>query len=211
MFYVGVSRAKQNIFVVEKVKIQQFEDFFANNFEQRDTKSAVKILNEIVGKIQFTQAEILDRVKEFIKLEQFDNARFMANKITDDIRRKNELSKIDVYKNYIHFGKYREAGIKFWEYGMTDEAKEQFTISKDDNLIELVEACSKNNNGGLNIDIVSYFEDVKDNKLAQKFIVETVQKDIANLKSSFKQIKENFKRVGNQNGKQWNTISHCNI
>ncbi|MGN1222503.1 MAG: hypothetical protein ACI4TT_04645, partial [Christensenellales bacterium] len=201
LFYVGVSRAKQNIFVVEKIKIQQFEDFFANNFEQKDTKSAVKILDDIVGKIQFTQAEILDRVKEFIKLEQFDNARFMANKITDDIRRKNELNKIDVYKNYIHFGKYREAGIKFWEYGMTEEAKQQFTISKDDNLIELVDACSKNNDKGLNIDIVSYFEDVKDNKLAQKFIVETVQKDIANLKTSFKQIKENFKKVGKQNGK----------
>ena len=194
LFYVGVSRAKQNIFVVEKLNIKQFENFFVNNFEQKDAKGAIKLLSDIVSKIEFTQAEILERVKEFIKLEQYDNARWTANKIKDDLLRINQLHKIDINQNYIKFGKYREAGIKFWEYGMIEDAKNQFTISGDHNLIELVNACSKNNDNGLNIDIINYFEDVKENTLAQKFIVETVQKDIANLKSSFKQIKENFKK-----------------
>ena len=101
---------------------------------------------------------------------------------------------IEIYEEFIHVGKYREAGIKFWEYGMVDQAKKQFTISGDENLIQLVDSCSKNNNSDLNIDIVSYFEDVKDNKMAQSFIIETVKKDILKLKQSFNEIKENFKK-----------------
>lgn len=194
LFYVGVSRAKQNIFVVEKLNISQFKNFFANNFNQQDAKGAIKLLSDIVSKVEFTQAEILERVKEFIKLEQYDNARFTANKIQDDLQRINELHKIEINQNFISSGKYREAGIKFWEYGMIDDAKKQFTLSGDQKLIELVDACSQNSDSGLNIDIVNYFDDVKDNALAQKFIIETVQKDIANLKSSFKNIKENFKK-----------------
>ena len=81
-----------------------------------------------------------------------------------------------------------------------EQAKQQFTLSGDEILIELVEKCSQNNNGDLNIDIVSYFDDVKDNKQAKSFIIETVKKDIKNLKENFNKIKENFKEVG-KNGK----------
>lgn len=194
LFYVGLSRAKQNLFVVENENIKQFQEFFKKNFENKDTKNAIKTLSEIVNKVEFTEEEMFDRIREFIKLEQFDNARFTASKIKDDTKRIDNLRTIEVYENFIHFGKYREAGIKFWEYGLLEDAKKQFTISGDTMLIELLEKCSKNKSGDLDINIVDYFEDVKDNKLAQNFIIDTIKKDIANFKTSFKEIKENFKK-----------------
>ena len=194
LFYVGVSRAKQNIFVIEDSQIKQFENFLKENFENKNAKDSIKTLSEIVNKSEFSEQEVFDRINEFIKLEQFDNARFTASKIKDDIKRIDWLRTIEIYEEFIHVGKYREAGIKFWEYGMVDQAKKQFTISGDENLIQLVDSCSKNNNSDLNIDIVSYFEDVKDNKMAQSFIIETVKKDILKLKQSFNEIKENFKK-----------------
>ena len=75
-----------------------------------------------------------------------------------------------------------------------EDAKKQFTLSKDTILIELVDICSKSSNKDLNIDIVEYFEDVKDNQIAQAFIVDTVKKDIANLKQGFSKIYNNFKK-----------------
>lgn len=194
LFYVGLSRAKQNIFVVENAQPKQFEKFFNSNFEVCSNNEAIKILSEIVSKVEFTEQEVLDRVKEFVKLEQYDNARFTANKIKDDVTRINYLRTIEVNGNLIQYGKYREAGIKFWEYGLIDQAKNMFTLSGDKILIELIDSVTQNNNKDLNIDIVNYFEDVKDNALAQAFIVETVQKDIASLKASFNQIKDNFKK-----------------
>ncbi len=194
LFYVGVSRAKQNIFVIEDSQIKQFENFLKENFENKNAKDSIRTLSEIVNKSEFSEQEVFDRINEFIKLEQFDNARFTASKIKDDIKRIDWLRTIEIYEEFIHIGKYREAGIKFWEYGMVDQAKKQFTISGDENLIQLVDSCSKNNNSDLNIDIVSYFEDVKDNKMAQSFIIETVKKDILKLKQSFNEIKENFKK-----------------
>ena len=195
LFYVALSRAKQNIFVVEKLPITQFEEFFKSNFVCMDTQSAISTLNGIVSKVEFTQLEIKDRVDEFIKLEQFDNARFMAGKINDDSGRIDAMRTIEISEKYIHSGKYREAGIKFWEYGMLDEAKKQFTISGDTILIELIDKCSNGSSRDLNIDIIEYYDAVKDNAIARDFIVETVKKDIASLKSSFGKIKDNFNKV----------------
>jgi len=194
LFYVALSRAKQNIFVVETAHVKQFVNFFKNNFMCLDTHNAIQTLNGIVSKVEFTQLEISDRVYEFIKLEQYENARFMAGKIKNDADRIYAMRLIEVSENYIHSGKYRDAGIKFWEYGMLDEAKKQFTLSGDTILIELIDKCSTGNNADLSIDIVGYFDDVKDNQIARDFIVETIKKDIVGLKSSFGKIKDNFKK-----------------
>ena len=50
------------------------------------------------------------------------------------------------------------------------------------------------NNSGLNIDVVNYFEDVKDNKMAQSFIIETVKKDILNedLNEKYKELQASY-------------------
>lgn len=194
LFYVGLSRAKQNLIVVEKEKVEQFDKFLTKNFDFRQVKDAINILNKIISKAEFTQEELVSRVNEFIKLEQFDNAKFTASKIRDDATRLKALRDIEIYDEHIRKGQYREAGIKYWEYGMLEEAKQQFTLSKDTMLIELIDMCNKNANKDLNIDIIDYFCDVKDNAIAQKFIVETAQKDVKKLKNDLSKIKENFRK-----------------
>ncbi len=194
LFYVGLSRAKQNLIVLETINIEQFSNFLKTNFDNLDLKGTMRVLNGIISKADFTQNELQSRVEQFIKLEQYDNARFAANKIKSDAERLSALRSIEISEKYIRKGEHREAGIKFWEYGMLDKAKEQFTLSHDTILNELIDMCSSNSGSDLNIDIVNYFDVVEDNQVAQEFIVETVKKDIANLKSSFSKIKENFKK-----------------
>jgi hypothetical protein len=193
-FYVAVSRARQNLFVVENKKVELFENLFKTQFESLGTKSAIEKLNQIVSKFEFSENELVDRIAEFIRLGQYDNARFTANKILDDELRIRELNRIYVNEQFISSGNYRDAGIAFWELNMLNEAKEQFVLSKDDSLIELIDACEKNNDSGLNIDIVKYLPVVKENEIAVKLIMDTVQKDLDSLKSSFKNINENFKK-----------------
>lgn len=195
LFYVGVSRAKQNLFVVEQKEPKIFENFFRSEFQTEYAQNAIKVLNGIISKVEFTLQEYLERVQEFVNLEQFENARFTANKISDDAIRTKELHKIDIYQNYIHKGQYREAGIKFWEFGMIDEAKQQFKLSGDETLIELIDACTQNSTQNLNIDIVKYFVDVKDNKIARSFIADTVKRDVENLKKSFSETNKKFKSL----------------
>lgn len=194
LFYVGITRARQNIFVLEQNKVNQFEKFFKDNFEQMDSRTAIKLLEDIVSIVEFTQDDALSRVNEFIRLGQFDNARFMAGKLKNDVTRINALRKIEVYENFVKFGKYREAGIKFWEFGLITDAKNQFTLSGDKILIELIDKCVENNKNDLSIDILDYFEDVKDNSIAREFILDTVRKDIKEFKNSFNLINENFKK-----------------
>ena len=199
MFYVGVSRAKQNLFVVENKKLSIFENFFKENFENLNHIDAIKKLNEIVAKYEFTTEEAVNRVAEFLKQEQYENARFTANKIVDDKIRISELVKIEVYEKYISKGNYREAGVKFWENGLLDNAKQQFEISGDKILIDLIDACSQNDNTKLDIDIVKYYNDVKNNEIAKNFILETINNDLLSLKSVFKEIQSKLKIKKNKN------------
>lgn len=200
LFYVGLSRAKQNIFVVEDKDVNQFKEFFNNNFDAQDGKTAIRTLGQIVSKVEFTEQEAIERVNEFIKLGQYDNARFAAEKIKNNKIKIENLRSIEIHETLISKGKYREAGIKFWEYGLTSEAKKQFILSGDTMLIELVNSCTKNNSNNLNIDIINYLEDVKENDVARNFILQVVKKDVDDLKNSFNMIKTNFKK-GDHYGK----------
>ena len=202
MFYVGVSRAKHNLFVLEEQKNSLFADVFQKDFEVKNHSEFVKTLMSTVGKIEFTQDEYLERIAEFVKLEQYDNAKFTANKITDDVIRKNLMTSIDINQNYVSIGKYREAGIKFWESGLIDEAKKQFTLSGDKILIDFIDAISQNNQTSLNYEIVKYFLDVKQNDIARKFVLEILKDDIQNLKQNHKELNNQYKNLrGNKNGK----------
>ncbi|MBR2467522.1 MAG: UvrD-helicase domain-containing protein [Clostridia bacterium] len=194
LFYVALSRAKQNIFVVEDEKVSQFEKFFSAHFDCLAVNEAISELNKVVAKAEFTQREVVDRAIEFIKLEQYENARFMAGKIKDDTARIDMLRNIDINEKYISVGNYRDAGIKFWEYGMLAEAKKQFVLSNDVMLIELIDKCGAGGGKDLDIGIVQYYCDVEGNDIAQSFILDTMKKDVKGLKSSFKNIKDRFKQ-----------------
>lgn len=194
LFYVGLSRAKQNLVVVENNTIEQFEDFLKQNFKQYNISNTIKELEKIISITEFSQQQLLSRISEFIKLEQYDNARFAAHKIKDDESRLSAMRTIEISETFIKKGNHREAGIRFWEYGMIDKAKEQFTLSNDTILNELIDMCSSNSSTDLNIDIVKYFDLVGNNKVAKEFIIETVKKDVTNLKNSFAKIKDNFKK-----------------
>lgn len=202
VFYVGISRAKQNLFVIEDKSISIFANFFKDYFICQNAENTINSLSKIISKIEYTQAEYLQRIAEFLKLEQFENAKFAANKITDDIVRNNEILKIEIYQNFVHYGKYREAGIKFWENGLIDEAKKQFVLSGDTILIDLIDAVSQKNQSNLSYEIVKYYNDVKENEIAKQFILETINNDLQNIKNEQKLISEKIKSIrGKKNGK----------
>ena len=194
LFYVGLTRAKQNIFVVECKSIPQFELFFKKNFDCMSTDTAIQKLTSIVKSVEFTQKDLESRVYEFIKLSQWDNAILNASKIKDDGLRIDLNRIIEVYSAYVSRGKYREAGVKLWEYGLLDEAKKMFTLSGDKALIELIDKCSNSSSKDLSVDIIDYYYDVRDNSVARDFILETINRDLNNLKTSFKSINNNLNK-----------------
>lgn len=197
IFYVGISRAKQNLFVIENKDVSRFTEFFSHNFKKLNTKQAISELNNVVSKVEFTQDEIVTRVMEFIKLEQFDNARFTASKITDDLVSQKIQTIIEVNEKFIQFGQYRQAGVEYWQKGLLEEAKNQFILSGDDELVSLINAISGEDNSKLDINIVQYLPELFENKVAKEFILSEVVSDVAKLKQSFKDIKQKFKGVKN--------------
>ena len=193
LFYVGVSRAKHNIFIYESEDIKTFENFFSENFENLSGKEAYDKFTAIISKIEIDDDEIMERINEFIKLGQFDNARFYANKFEDDYVSSQQLEKIDAYQKYVFKGKNKDAGIKLWRAGLVSEAKEQFAISGDDKLVEFLEQLEGRSNAYLDADIVRFFVDFDDNDEAQQLILEVVRQDLENMRKMHRDTKNKLK------------------
>ena len=195
LFYVGVSRAKHNLFVFEKDEIKLFNEFFKSNFENLNGEETYKKFTEVISKIEIDDDEILERIAEFIKLGQFDNARFYADKFEDDEIRVQQNEKIEAFEKFVFKGRNKDAGIKLWKAGLVHEAKEQFAISGDTKLVEFLENLEGKNKSKLDAEIVKFYVDFDDNDEAQKLIVDVVKTDLKEMQENHRIIKEKLKEL----------------
>lgn len=193
LFYVGLSRAKHNIFVFEDCEIPMFNEFFNKNFEVLNGEDSFKVFENVVSKVEIDEDEIFDRIDEFIKLGQFENAKFYAEKLENDYESKRQIQKIEIYRDYIFKGKNKQAGIKLWQAGLVQEAKKQFEISGETKLIEFMESLENKNQSNLDGDIVKFFVDFEGNEEAQKLIIEVLNQDLEKMKEKQKDIKNKLK------------------
>lgn len=203
LLYVGVSRAKHNLFVVENKKINTFNDFFAEYFENLNEKAGIAKLTEIVSKIEIDNDELLTRVDEFLRFGQIDNARFTANKLEDDALRRKTLIRISVNENYVQKGDYQGAGLALWSEGILDEAKKMFGISGDKQLIELIDVCEGLGESKLNTDIVRFYPELSNNPVAKTIILNALNNESADILKDLTKIKRIFNSTKEKkNGKK---------
>ena len=179
LFYVGLTRAKQNLFVVEKKQIDLFKDFFIENFDALGNKAAFELLESIASKVDLDRDEILERIEEFIKREQYDNARVLLDRLDQEDARL-QSAKIDIFEKFVSKDDNRQAGVELWKVGLLDDAKEQFRISHDEKLIDLIDAC-ESNGSNLEYDIVEFYDEVKGNDIAKQLILDTLKEDLDKL------------------------------
>jgi hypothetical protein len=202
LFYVGLSRAKHNLFVYEKEYISIFDEFFRENFEVLAGEKANEIFSSVIGKLEIDDDEIYDRIDEFIKLGQFENARFYANKFESGIEVGRQLAKIDAFEKFVFKGKNKEAGIALWKAGLSNEAREQFTISGDANLIDFIDKLQGKDAENLDADIVRFFVDFDENDDAQKLILDVIKQDLEDIREKHKWTKNKLKEFKEKkNGK----------
>ena len=192
---MGLTRAKQNVIVYEDKSVTQFDEFYKSNFISLNTKSAIDKMNTFIRKNGVDVLSLVERVNEFIKLEQYDNAYFAASKINDGVLRQQCIDKITIYKDYVYKGDHRVAGIKFWEKGLILEAKQEFVLSKDDTLISLMDASVSNDNKKLSLDILDYYLDIVGSDIAKNMTLNLLKEDIKDITEKDKYIKHKFSAI----------------
>ncbi len=192
LFYVGISRAKQYLFVSESEYPDIFDDLFRTCFERCDKKTALRLLSEASGKTELTDDELIDRIRKFCELEQYENAFFAAEKISDDALRAAEKIRISVHERFLRYGRERDAGIEYWKRGLEKDARETFIRSGDEELLPLMDACLGKNDA-LSVDIVKFYPLVSDNDTAKRLILETLRNDYNELTDAQKAINDTLK------------------
>lgn len=199
LFYVGVTRAKSHLTVFESREIPFFKPFFESEFSRESAEGAVKRLGKILERVETDDAELKRRVEEFIRLGQYDNAMIAADRIRDDVVRRESLEEVRVCSLFVHKGDYRGAGIAFWEKGMYAKAREMFRLSGDRGLIEFMDACIGKGNSALDYGIVSYFNEVTDPS-AGRLITETLNEDLEQMKKTQREVKQKLSSIRRKHG-----------
>lgn len=197
LFYVGVSRAKSRLYIFEEKEINSFKDLFST-FEKDNSENAAEELASLTASFD-EEAEALERIEQFLKLAQYDNAIFAADKLSDDAVRHYQLKHIEIYREHVSKGNYREAGIRYWELGRLEQTKRYFSLSGDESLIGLVDACYGESEKGLDIEIINYLPEVSANKAAVGLILETAEADLARLKERQKKLGQQLKSLWRKN------------
>ncbi len=195
LFYVAVSRAKLNVYVYEERQVPAFNDFFRKEFTKLRVKDALRNMDEFLSVKEIEEDELLERIRKFISLGQYENARITALNLDDELRRTASLDRIEVNEKYVRYGNYREAGIRYWEKGLYEDAKETFRLSGDLKLIEFMEASLKNDGGALDYDIVRFYPELDGNDVAKKLIIDTLKRDLNELKENQKTLGSKLKAL----------------
>jgi len=189
LFYVGVSRARRNLYVLEGETPAAFDDLLLS-LDQQTTEEAVHVLQTVAGK-KLEESEQLERVEQFITLGQYENAQHAADKLPNGVWHKK---RIDVYANLVHQGKMREAGIAFWQIGAVEDAEKCFVLSEDLGLLHLMRATTAAGEGALNVDILRYYPDIEGNEAAKNALIEVVQEDLARLRELRRRLHDAMKK-----------------
>ena len=186
LFYVGISRARQYLVVAESDYPKFFDKLFDECFERKNRDAAIAFLKEIAGREEIDDNEFIERINAFCGLEQYENARSTADRLSSDELRQDELLFIDIHEKYLRYGRYRDAGVEYWRHGKDGAAREMFTRSGDEALFPLMDACLK---GGSALDpaIVKFYPLVEDNELAKSIIIETLNSDCKEISTAFKE------------------------
>ncbi len=182
LFYVGVSRARRNLFVCERKTVTQFEKFFKENFDFSASKQTAELIVDTIGTAGLDELEICARIDEFISLQQFDNAQRATENLSSDKDIQLQSKRIEIYRTLIKNAEYEKAGIALWEIGLYDEAKKQFNLAGNSTLASLVDAYSGNGENKLDADIALYYPELSENEIARRLIIDTVNKDLSALK-----------------------------
>lgn len=194
LFYVALSRAKLNVIVVEEHDNLIFSSFFNKNFENLPSKSIFNIIEENVPVFEVNEKELKSRINEFLQHAQFDNAKFLIYKLSDKTDQIAQLQKVDIYENYVFKGENQQAGIMLWKIGFYEEAKKQFMISNNSELVELVDACI-GNGGKLTMNILPYYVKFKDNQMVIDVIQQVIFEDFSKIDNKQKEINKKFSEV----------------
>jgi len=201
LFYVGISRAKRNLFVTESKSVKAFEDFFKQKFDCKSTQDGIKEILKTVSKVDVDRDELLERIEEFLKFGQFDNATYTANRLEDDTERVRYLDIIKIYEQRVYRGDYKGAGIAYWEMGELERAKKYFALSGDEELIKLVDEVAGKGDGKLTVDIARFYPELKNNERAKELILNTLKSDLDNLKNELKDTRK-ILQGARKNGKK---------
>lgn len=101
LFYVGITRAKQHLVVIENEELSLFNTFLANNFEELNQNADIEELTQKLDLKILTDEERLDKINKAIENEKFEIFLHHLNLIKDVQIAKNQRVRYNIYYEFV--------------------------------------------------------------------------------------------------------------
>ena len=191
LFYVGASRARKHLYLVEGQVPPLFEGLVADHFDREDQQEALSRLEQVAGR-KLDEEEQRGRLEQFITLGQFANARTAALRLPNATR---EIRRVDVYAKLADDGDLRAAGVAFWQLGLHADARKCFGLSGDQDLIELMDATTGEGEGKLDVHLLRYLPALDDDDNVVRLLGQVAREDLENLRNQRKAVQAAMRQV----------------
>ena len=195
LFYVGASRARRHLYLVEGSIPPLWSDLVAKHFETKDASLALTDLEKVAGK-RLDEGEQRSRIEQFISLGQFANAKTAALRLSNAGW---EIARIDVYARLYEEGDSLSAGVSFWQMGALSDARKCFVASGDEDLIRLLDATSGEGEGKLDVNMLRYLPRLTDNPSVVRLLSEVTRRDLDELRESRRELVNKMKQYKKEN------------
>lgn len=183
LFYVGVTRAKQNLVIVETEMNKMFKPLFQTGVKHITKNTTQEEINEVLELKNLSVDEILERVEVAIKERVFDVAYQNANKIKEFYPTLTE--RINIYYDLGENYDYLEAGDRFLDAGFIDDAKKQYLKSSDPSIKQIYQFLDSD--FALNKEMGKTYTNVK-SAVLRKIILQAFKRENSEIKTSNEQI-----------------------
>ncbi len=202
LFYVAFTRARNNVIIIEdeaneKGKIEDIELFKNSNFFKDFICLSKEISDESLEDLfeKITEDEVLIKIEEHIKNQNYKQALFFANKLSKTNQLKQiVVSRCNIYLEYVAVQRFNNACQKFLENNFYDDAAnvyEQYLNRSD--IAQLLRSVS-NNSSEIEISQVAQIYYSEENEIIKKFAKELLDKNrsfiLQKLQDSIQKLKE---------------------
>ena len=183
LFYVGVSRARRHLYVVERRAPALFAPLL-QGLDAMPQGQAIAALQRVAGK-RLDEAEQRARVEQFLSLGQYDNALVASARLPDAAMQQKRIA---IYATQVQAGQYRAAGLAFWQLGAIDDARKCFAMGGETMLANLMDATLAQGESRLDVGMLRHYADLEDNPAARSALVGVVQQELTQLQALRRQV-----------------------
>lgn len=122
IFYVGITRAKRHLLIVEDSAPQMFVEYFDTNFKKFNKDVSISLLKQHLGLETYDDEKRMQIINDYLNKQKYEDAQYNINILKEPANKQKMTNKFNVYFDYVKNGLFKEARDYFLDNDFYEDA-----------------------------------------------------------------------------------------